>query len=131
MKGWLVAGAALLSWSAVQSLAADFDGSRALICANLNASDCGPGQACVRTRPDDIGAPVFMRIDFENKSIVGPKRTTPIASLDKSGNQLLLQGTELGYAWSVALDTGSGRLAATLVDREGVFVLFGACTPSQ
>jgi hypothetical protein len=131
MKAWLVAGATMLSWSAVQSLAADFDGSRPLICANLDASDCGPGQPCVRTRPDDIGAPVFMRIDFENKSIVGPKRTTPIASFDKSGNQLLLQGTELGYAWSVALDTASGRLAATLVDRDGVFVLFGACTPSQ
>ena len=131
MKGWLIAGAALLSCSAVHGLAADFDGSRALICANLDASDCGPGQACVRARPDDIGAPVFMRIDFENKSIVGPKRTAPIGSLDKSGTQLLLQGTELGYAWSVALDAVSGRIAATLVDREGVFVLFGACTPSQ
>jgi hypothetical protein len=129
MKRLLVVSAALLSGMAAQGVAADFDGSRPLICANLDASDCGPGQACVRTRPDDVGAPVFMRIDFANNSIVGPKRTTPIANLDKSGDQLLLQGTELGYAWSVALDTGSGRLAATLVDRDGVFVLFGACMP--
>jgi hypothetical protein len=129
MKRLLVAGAALLSGIAAQGIAADFDGSKMLICANIDAADCGPGQACVKGRPDEIGAPVFMRIDFENKSIVGPKRTTPIASLDTSGNQLLLQGTELGYAWSVALDTASGRLAATLVDRDGVFVLFGACTP--
>ena len=131
MKPWLAAGAALLSLSAAHGMAADFDGSRALICANLDAADCGPGQTCVRARPDDVGAPVFMRIDFHNKSIVGPKRTTPIVTLDKSGHQLLLQGTELGYAWTLALDTGSGRLAATLVDREGVFVFFGACTPSQ
>jgi hypothetical protein len=40
----------------------------------------------------------------------------------------MLQGTELGYAWSIALDTGSGRLSAALVDREGAIVLFGACT---
>jgi hypothetical protein len=41
----------------------------------------------------------------------------------------LLQGTELDYAWSLALDTTSGNLAATLIDREEVVVLFGACTP--
>jgi hypothetical protein len=43
--------------------------------------------------------------------------------------QILLRGTELGYAWTVALDAATGRIATTLVNREEVFVLFGACTP--
>jgi len=129
MKRFIIAAAAVLAWTAVQGIAADFDGSKLLICANTEGADCGPGQACTKRRPDDLGAPAFMRIDFANNSIIGPKRTTPIASVEKSANQLLLQGTELGYAWTVALDTVNGNLAATLVDRDGAIVLFGACTP--
>jgi hypothetical protein len=127
MKRLFAAGMAVLAWNAAHG--ADFDGSKLLICANVEAADCGPGEACTRGRPDDLGAPAFIRIDFAKKAIVGPRRTTPIVSMDKSLNQILLQGTELGYAWSVALDTNSGKLAATLVDRESVMVLFGACTP--
>jgi hypothetical protein len=106
---------------------AEFDGSRLLICANVEASDCTPGQNCARQRPDDIGAPAFIRIDFNRKTIVGPKRTTEITLIEKSDRQLLLQGTELGYAWSIALDTGTGKMAATLADRMGAIVLFGSC----
>jgi hypothetical protein len=46
-----------------------------------------------------------------------------------SDGQMLLQGTELGFAWSVALDTKTGAMSTTLVDREDVFVLFGSYTP--
>jgi hypothetical protein len=106
---------------------AEFDGSRLLICANVEAADCAPGQSCSRQRPDDIGAPAFIRIDFNRKMIVGPKRTTEITLIEKGDRQLLLQGTELGYAWSIALDTATGKMAATLADRMGAIVLFGSC----
>jgi hypothetical protein len=51
--------------------------------------------------------------------------------MEKSANahQLLLQGNELGYGWTVALNTGDGTMGATLVNRDGVFVLFGSCMP--
>jgi len=49
--------------------------------------------------------------------------------MDKSDTQLLLQGTELGYGWTLALDQESGTMTVTLVNREEVFVLFGSCTP--
>lgn len=129
LKRLVVATAAVLAWTAGLGAAADFDGSKLLICANIEAADCGAGQACTKGHPDDFGVPAFIRIDFLKKSIVGPKRTTPILKLEKSPEQLLLQGTEMGYAWSLALDTGSGKLASTLVDRDGIIVLFGACTP--
>jgi len=48
---------------------------------------------------------------------------------EKTDAQLLLQGTELGLGWTIALDQASGKISVTLVDREGAFVLFGACTP--
>jgi hypothetical protein len=111
------------------AVAGDFDGSRPLICAPVEAMACLAGEGCEKGVPDDVGAPAFLRIDFAKKTIVGPKRTSPIRSLDKDENQLLLQGTELGSAWNLALNIADGKMAVTLVDRRGAFVLFGACTP--
>lgn len=126
MRRWLAALVSLAACGFAQG--ADFDGSKLLICANMEAADCNPGQTCAKARPEDLGAPAFIRIDFANKAIVGAKRTTPIVGMSTEANQILLQGTELGYAWSIVLNTGSGALAATLVDHDSVIVLFGACT---
>jgi hypothetical protein len=111
------------------ALAADFDGSKPLICATHSAMECTPGLPCYHGAPADMGAPAFMRIDFAKKVVVGPERTTPIVAMEKSDEQLLLQGTELGFAWAIALDRASGRMVATAADRDGAFVLHGACTP--
>jgi hypothetical protein len=109
--------------------ASDFDGSKLLICAPVEAIDCAAGEACTKGRPDDIGAPRFLRIDFAQKVIVGPQRTTPILFMDNSDDQFLLQGKELGFGWTLVLDQESGTMAVTLVNREGAVVLFGSCTP--
>jgi hypothetical protein len=60
--------------------------------------------------------------------VVGPTRTSPIQIIEKTDDQLVLQGTELGYGWTVALDQETGRMSLTLANREGAFVLFGSCT---
>jgi len=109
--------------------AADFDGSKRLICAPVTALECPANRACSKELPADLGLPAFLRIDFARKVIVGPKRTTPIAHMDSSDKQLLLQGFELGFAWSLALDKGDGLMSATLTDRNGAFVFSGPCTP--
>ena len=102
-----------------------------LMCATLEAMDCEPGASCLRGRPAELGAPSFMRIDLEEKTIAGPQRTTPILLIEKSEKsaQLLLQGTEVDFGWTMAVDTANGTMAATLVNREGAFVLFGTRTP--
>ncbi len=129
MKPAIIIAAAILAGTALQVAASDFDGSKLLVCANMEAAYCSSGQSCDSGRPADIGAPNFMRIDLANKNIVGPERTTPIMNVEKSSDQLLLQGTEFGYAWTLALDVQEGTLAATIVNRDQVVVLFGACTP--
>ena len=121
-----VTAALLLAGTAV---AADFDGSKRLICAPVEAMDCAVDSECIRGDPDEIGAPAFMRIDFANKEVSGPKRTTPIRHMESDADQLLLQGTELGFGWALALDRASGRFSASLTDRTGTFVMHGACTP--
>jgi len=111
------------------ALAADFDGSKPLLCATIEAHGCDAGEQCLRVLPHRVGLPQFLRIDFAKQAIIGPKRTTPIVSIERSPGQMLLQGTELGLGWTVALDTASGRISATLVNREVAFAMFGACTP--
>ena len=109
--------------------ARDFDGSKLLICAPVEAMECASGEECLKERPEDIGAPNFLRIDFAQKAIVGPKQTTPILFMDKSDTQILLQGKEHGYGWTLVLDQESGAMIVTLANREGAVVLFGSCTP--
>jgi hypothetical protein len=125
----LKAAAIALCCAPLWAAAADFDGSKTLICATIEAQDCGVGEGCKQGLPDSVGAPRFMRIDFAKKVVVGPKRSTPIVSFHKSERQLLMQGTELGYAWTIALDSEDGSMNATLVNGDGVVVLFGDCTP--
>jgi hypothetical protein len=110
--------------------AADFDGSKPLLCATIDAHSCDPGQACLRGLPSDLGAPQFLRIDFSKKTVVGPARTTPIRLMEAGESQLLLQGTELGFAWTIALDKADGTMTLSLVNREDAYMLFGACTPN-
>ena len=101
-----------------------------LTCAVAEAMDCEAGAACVKGGPVQMGAPGLLSIDLQNKRINGPKRTTPILFMEggRETPQILLQGTEIGYGWTLAIDTKSGAMAATLTNREGVFLLFGACT---
>ena len=61
--------------------------------------------------------------------MIGPKRITPIVLVTQDADQILLQGNELGFGWTIALNKISGEMSASLVDRDGAYVLFGSCTP--
>ncbi len=110
------------------AVASDFDGSKSLICATIEARDCVLGKTCYAATPRKIGAPSFVRINFEKKTIIGPERTTPIASMEKNDNQLLMQGTEIGHGWAFAINQANGDFSASMTNIDGTFLLFGACT---
>ena len=111
------------------AIAGDFDGSKPLICAPIEARACVSGQACVTRLPADLGMPAFLRIDVANKTITGPKRTTLIRAMEQGEDALLLMGSELGLAWSIAVNSADGTMSGTLTDGDIVAVLFGSCTP--
>ena len=121
--------AALAATVASSALGGDFDGSKRLICAPVQAMDCAVEESCVKGLPNEIGAPAFMRIDFDKKTVSGERHASPVRFMEKTDKQVVLQGTELGYAWTIAVDQSTGKMVATLVDREGAFVLSGSCTP--
>lgn len=128
LRSLVTAGA--LTCVALTASAADFDGSRPLICAPVEAMDCTTGLDCIKGQPLDIGAPQFMRIDFEKRVVVGTERTTPFLHFEDTNGQLLLQGTELGFGWTLVIDQTTGNLFGSLANRNGIFVLAGACTPN-
>ena len=119
----------ILPFLTTAALAADFDGSKPLICATVSAMDCMRGDDCATGLPEDVGAPAFMRLDFAKKAVVGPRHTSPILLQEKSETQLLLQGREGSFGWTIALDSNSGEMSVTLVNRSSAYVLFGNCTP--
>ncbi|MEA3083021.1 MAG: hypothetical protein QOC89_718 [Paraburkholderia sp.] len=108
--------------------AADFDGSKPLLCATIDAHACDPGETCLRALPSELGAPQFLRIDVAKKTITGPQRVTPIRFMQADESQIVLQGTEFSFAWTIVLDKVDGAISVTLLNREDALVLFGACT---
>lgn len=120
---------AISAISAIPAFAADFDGTKPLICAPVDAVNLLPGEEIVKSRPSDAGAPSFLRVDFANKMITGPRQVTPIKYMEKNERQILLQGTELGFGWTLALDLQDGAMTVTFADRTGAVVLSGSCTP--
>ncbi len=118
-----------LSFLAASAFAADFDGSKPLICAPVSAIDCMRGDECLSGLPEDIGAPAFMRLDFTKKTVTGPKSVSPILLQEKTADQLLLQGREGPFGWTMALDAASGDMTLSLMSTKAAYVLFGSCTP--
>jgi hypothetical protein len=109
---------------------ADFDTRKPLTCATIDAHFRDIGETYYRTLPSILGAPQFSRVNIAKKTIAASQRSTEIRFMTVGDGQLLLQGTEFGYGWSLVIDTKSGAMSTTLVNREDVFVLFGAYTSS-
>nr|WP_200567240.1 hypothetical protein [Paraburkholderia aspalathi] len=125
-------GFTALCWLGSASVwAADFDGSKPLLCATVDAHGCDAGETCLRGLPAELGVPQFLHIDFTRKTIVGPQRATSIRFIETSESQIFLQGTERGFAWTIALDRTDGTMTGSLVNSEDAYVLFGACTPDK
>jgi hypothetical protein len=110
------------------AIADDFDGSKPLLCATVEAHDCAANESCVDGTPHELGAPAFLRINVAKKEVAGPQRATAIKTVEKTDEQLLLNGTELGLGWTLAIDRETGTMSATMVDRDAAHVLFGSCT---
>ena len=82
--------------------------------------------------PEAVAAQAFMRIDFNQLRVVGPKRSPAIDTIAADPRQLPMQRIELvGHAWSLTLNRESGRMIVTLAGNDVAFVLFGACTPQR
>jgi hypothetical protein len=120
--------------------AADFDGSKPLLCSTVTVNECVPGGSCEQVRNVEIGAPDFIRIDVRKKTMSGTAKGAerPANKIDSSavlGNSLFLQGKASGLehlpedslAWSISVDQATGEMVLTASGNEVAFVIFGSC----
>jgi hypothetical protein len=47
--------------------------------------------------------------------------------MEKSDEQITMQGFELGMGWTFAIDRVTGKAVITFANREEGIVIFGAC----
>jgi len=111
--------------------AADFDGSAPLTCTPSRGLNCSPDQGCSKLKPESPPPPggLKMDIDFAGKTIKTPYQTNllPIQNSAMNDEQLILQGTNLKFAWSAVVLRKTGKLTLTIADRVGAYVIFGQC----
>ena len=126
---------AVLSLAAIPSLADDLTGADAFLCSSSYASACFDDGDCQSGPPWNLNIPAFILVDLANKQLSttrasGENRTTPIKNMQRAEGLIVIQGLEMGRAFSIMIDEASGGLSAAVArDNVGV-VVFGTCTPA-
>ena len=122
------------------AIAADFDGSKELICAVMDLVECQPGGKCQQVTAEEVGIPHFLKINFKEKKISatladGSTKSTAIENFEKIDGKIIIQGAEDGIegvrdgvGWSLAIAEETGKTVLTASGDEVGFVIFGACT---
>ena len=113
--------------------AADFDGSRNLLCVPTDAIQCEGAGYCGRVAVEEVSFPRFMHIEFKQNRLRGTvlggeEQTTAIQNVQNLGGRTLLQGAEGGRGWSMTIDHATGDMSAAIVGDDIGYILFGVCT---
>jgi hypothetical protein len=124
--------AACLGFAWPADAAGKYDGSAPMLCAVTAVSECTADGNCQRSAPQaGNNFPTFMRVDLKEKVLRaddGSGRKTDIRASSIVDDQLMLQGIENGKAWSMVIKSDTGRWGGSVVEDDGSFALFGACT---
>ena len=117
------------------AVAADFDGSKNLICASIDVVACtegARGPVCTQGHSRTFELAEFFRIDFKKKEIRATgdnsEAVSPIRYQEKTDTQIFMQGVEQDRAWTVTVDQADGTLNLTSTGQQLSFMIFGACT---
>lgn len=116
------------------AIAGSFDGSKNLVCATLQISECDFDTGCARKTNREVDFPAFVDVEFDAKRLVavvseGEGRKTTIESVASKDGKTILQGAENGRPWNMVIDQDTGDMTSTIADVGATFTVFGACTP--
>ena len=113
--------------------AADFDGSRDLLCVPTDAIQCEGAGECARTEVEALNVPKFVHVEFKAKrlrgtrELSGSEEATAIQNVQKLEGQTVIQGAENGRGWSIVIDAQTGDMSAAIAGDDIGFVIFGVC----
>jgi len=130
----LSAGMAPAAW------AADFDGSRPILCSVIKVIECTPA-VDREVNAESIGMPQFLHVDVAGKKVAPAtdregKRVSEIKRVERLDGMLILQGADAGVrdkrdgtGWSATISEATGKFTLTAAGEKTAFVVFGACLP--
>jgi hypothetical protein len=122
------------------ALAADFDGSKTLMCSLAQITECDAGSECRGVTNENVDAPDFVKLNFKKKQVVAisagvESEPGEIDNVIDLANYIVVQGVQGGaensadaLAWSVTINHESGHMTFAAAGEKAVFVVFGACT---
>ena len=115
-------------------LAADFDGSKPILCASLDVLECVDGRDCEMVAAEDVDAPQFISVDLKHDKLQldrsGRPQSAELRNRESLNGKLVLQGvgTETGLGWTFSVNEETGKFVLSASGDEVAFVIFGACT---
>ena len=115
-------------------LAADFDGSKPILCASLDVLECVDGRDCEMVAAEDVDAPQFITVDLKHDKLqldrAGRPQSAKLRNRESLNGKLVLQGvgTETGLGWTFSVNEETGRFVLSASGDEVAFIIFGACS---
>lgn len=124
----------LLALGGHAAWADDLTGSDRLLCAAVQATYCLEDGDCAIDLPWNLNIPEFIEIDLVEKRLSttaasGSNRATAIEHLSRQDGIIVLQGFEMGRAFSFVITEETGQLSVAVAREGRVVAVFGACTP--
>jgi hypothetical protein len=130
LAGWVILF--LLGVGTQPVLGGDFDGSKPLVCAMIEAFECGPDIGCEGGSPESNGLSRFLRVDVGKKEVhttrQSEERASKIEKVEHAEGVLLLSGTQNGRGWTLTINESTGYMVLSVTGDQVAFVVFGACT---
>ena len=109
------------------------DGSAPLECRAEQGHDCLPEEAQCGPLQRDAHHPPVITIDVSKGEVHSPFREAVLQVGRSTSNKesLVLQGSDLLFAWSALVNKTTGAMTISISDRKGAYVIFGKCTVAQ
>jgi len=110
-------------------------GVSSFLCSPGQVTACPLDEPCTTGSPWKFDVPRFIAFDLVAKTLSttaasGLNRSTSIKNLTRENGLIILQGAELGRAFSFVINEATGVVSISVaLDGKGV-VGFGACTPT-
>ncbi len=112
----------------------DLSNSNRLLCSPVQATVCYDDGECEIDLPWNLNIPEFIEVDLDARRLSttaasGENRTTPIENVSRRDGLIVLQGFEMGRAFSWVISEQTGQVTAAIVSVGRAVTVFGACTP--
>ena len=114
----------------------DLTGADRFLCASVQATMCYEDGECVIDLPWNVNVPAFIEVDLGTKHLRTTaaselNRATPINHVDRRDGAIVLQGYEMGRAFSWIITEATGQVTVAVAFEGAAVSVFGSCTPLE